>query len=218
MNNFVADNTADADLDAIVIWQYDLSPRICALIDQLKQWFNDTTGSVWDDLSDSFNIDSDYCDDFALSILGKIIGVPRFNVTVNGDVSTMPRELYRRIVVARFRLLNGGATMPDFRAFCDYVFGDGVVVPVDSHDMAMSFTWEGDDPTDDFGLAAKYVFDNYMDSIVEYPTGVYNNTPSGSAMFWMGENTGDKPTDVPSEFFYCGGFDNSSFTWKRKED
>ena len=50
------DNSIDAVLDKIVIWQYDESKSICALIDQFKQWSNDTTGSVWDSISKGFKI------------------------------------------------------------------------------------------------------------------------------------------------------------------
>lgn len=215
MTNFSIDNSVDADLDAIVTWQYDLSPRICALIDQFKQWFNDTTGSVWESLAKKFNVESDDCDDFALAILGRLIGVPRFNVVIDDETWSVSTELYRRIVVARFRLLQSAATIPDYVKFCDYIFGEGVVVPSDGHDMSLSFTWEGDEPSTEDELELKYIYDEYMELIVEYPTGVHDNIPSDCAMFWMGENAGNKPTNVPSQHFFCGGFDNSSFTWKR---
>ena len=203
------DNSIDAVLDKIVIWQYDESKSICALIDQFKQWHNDTTGSVWDSISKGFNLATkEDATDFALALFGRIMGVPRLDVTVDGVTRTMSKELYRRILVAKFRLLNGNGSIADYSKFVSTIFGSNVTF-TDNHDMSVAVEWTGGEPTDEDGKELKYAFDNYRKYIFSYPTGVEERLTITGKRFWLAENASDKPTASTNG----GGLDNSSFDW-----
>ena len=229
MNNYVINNSVDADLDAIVTWQYDNSAKICQLIDQFKSWFEDVCGGIWTQKANDFNINNqENVDDYVLSILGKIIGAPRLDVVVNNEVRTMSSELYRRIVVARYRLLSsklfrssnpdgseseyhGDATIVKAREFMQTVFGNNVSVS-DTHDMGISFSWTGGEPSSDDGKELKYVFDNAIDDIFAFPAGVHDNNDVGGRMFWLAGSTSDKSR--PEDDTRFGGLSDSSFDWK----
>ena len=203
------DNSIDAVLDKIVIWQYDESKSICALIDQFKQWSNDTTGSVWDSISKGFNLATkEDATDFALALFGRIMGVPRLDVTVDGVTRTMSMELYRRILVAKFRLLNGNGSIADYSKFVSTIFGSNVTF-TDNHNMSVAVEWTGDEPTDEDGKELKYAFNNYRKYIFSYPTGVDEVANEHGLRFWLGSTSESKPDeDVDG-----GGLDNSSFNW-----
>lgn len=229
MKNYVIDNSVNADLDAVVTWQYDNSAKICQLMDQFKSWFDDVCGGIWTKKAHDFNIgDPSNVDDYVLSVLGKIIGAPRLDVIVDDDVRTMSSELYRRIVVARYRLLSsklfkssnpdgseseyhGDATIVRAREFVQTVFGDNVSVS-DTHDMGISFSWIGGEPSSDDEKEQKYVFDNAIDDIFVFPAGVHDNDDVGGRMFWLAGSTPDK--SKPQDDTRFGGLSNSSFDWK----
>ena len=203
------DNSIDAVLDKIVIWQYDESKSICALIDQFKQWSNNTTGSVWDSISKGFNLATkEDATDFTLSLFGRVMGVSRLDVTVDGVTRTMSKELYRRILVAKFRLLNGNGSIADYSKFVSTIFGNNVTF-TDNHDMSVAVEWTGGEPTDEENKELKYAFDNYRKYIFSYPTGVEERLTITGKRFWLAENASDKPTASTNG----GGLDNSSFDW-----
>lgn len=230
MKDYVIDNSVDADLDAIVTWQYDGSDRICALMDQFKEWFGDVVGEIWTQKAQQFNIgDPDNTNDYVLSVLGKIIGAPRLDVVVGGEARTMSSDLYRRIVCARYRILaskvfkttssdgetaehHGDATIEHAKEFADIVF-DGNVSVYDTHDMGISFSWSGETPSTDLEKEQKYVFDHFIDDIFVFPTGVHDNLESNSRMFWLAGST--TATARPTDTVHFGGLSDSSFDWKR---
>lgn len=209
MNTATIDNSIDAVLDKIVIWQYDDSTSICALIDQFKQWFHDTTGSVWDSISKEFNLDNpEDVSDYTLSLMGKILGIPRQNVVVDGETRTMSRELYRRIIVAKFRLLNSNGSFGAYTKFLDEVFGGNVNIE-NNQDMSVSVEWIGDEPSTDDEKELKYAFDNYRKYIFTYPTGVEEQGEITGLRFWLAETH----SQTPAEGSNGGGLDESSFDW-----
>lgn len=223
------DNSINADLDAVVTWQYDNSAKICQLMDQFKDWFHDSCGGIWDNIAAWADIkDPEKANDFILSVLGKIIGAPRLDVVVRDETRTMSTELYRRIVVARYRILastnkdsdgndiswHRDATIDRAREFLDLVF-DGHVSITDNHDMSVSFSWDESEPESDLEIEQKYIFEHAMDDIFVFPAGVHDNDDSGSKMFWLAGDTASEAK--PTDFVHFGGLDNSSFAWKKSK-
>lgn len=223
------DNSINADIDAIVTWQYDNSAKICQLMDQFKSWFNDSCGEIWGNIAAWIGIgDPEKANDFILAVLGRIIGAPRLDVVVGNETRTMSTELYRRIVVARYRILastskdsdgndipwHRDATIDRAREFLNLVF-DGHVSITDNHDMSVSFSWDESEPETNLEIEQKYIFDHAMDDIFIFPAGVHDNDGSDSRMFWLAGDTAAEAK--PTDFVHFGGLDNSSFAWKKSK-
>ena len=101
MDKYELNNSVEADLDRTITWQYDNAVRLIASIGILKDFAAQSTAAYWDGWKDKV-VDINTADDFGLSIWGKILNCPRPTLT-GGTLST---EVYRRILKARFRLLN----------------------------------------------------------------------------------------------------------------
>ena len=149
-------------------------------------------------------------------------------MVVGNETRTMSTELYRRIVVARYRILastnkdsdgndipwHRDATIDRARKFLNLVF-DGHVSITDNHDMSVSFSWDESEPETDLEIEQKYIFDHAMDDIFVFPAGVHDNDDSDSRMFWLAGDTAAEAK--PTDFVHFGGLDNSSFAWKKSK-
>lgn len=210
MKDAKIDNSASADLDVIVTWQYDDSASICAFIDFLKTVFDKTCGDNWNGLVNALK-DKNALREFMLSILGRLIGVPRFDVTVGSTTSPVSIELYEKLIIGKFVLCFGGATTANYASFIKSAFGEGNVDVSTWNKMDLIFKWkDGVTPTTDEDIERKYVVDNWLERLIPYPVGVHDNDKSNSLRFWLAEET----DDVPAEGVNGGGLDESSFDWK----
>lgn len=174
MSYLTIDNTIDADLKRAVTWQYDNASNLVAVIGMFKDFFSQSTTSLWDAISLGIDITAaGSASDFMLAYWGRLLGMKRPVLTIGGSQVTLMSEAYRRLLVARFRLLNSAGTTSDYIAFLDYIF-DGAVSLSYSDNMAMTFTYTGNVPADtdtvDYHLYA--VLNQYPDSVFVYPAGV----------------------------------------------
>lgn len=194
MNNSIKD-----ELNRVITWQYDNSTNLIAIVMSLEHYYEESTEKFWDSwVDDVVNIDT--ATDFGLAVWGNILGVKRFVRTASGEpVST---ELYRKILKARAKLLDGNASMKDYCEFAYEIFGDKVIVS-DGLDMSLTFA---DDGLDGEELE---VFTDHLDDIVPYPTGVHDNNPSDSCVFGLEDQ--DPAMDSDPQI---GGLDDSTFAWK----
>ena len=150
--------------------------------------------SSWFDPSDPITI-TPLRDDCPIYTFRK---VPSKKIST-GKISS---ELYRKILKARVKLLSSNATIPDYYEFINSVF-DGKVKARDDLDMSLKFFDKGLDGEQ------KSVFDNHMDVIIAYPSGVRDNIKSYSPIFAL-----DGQQGVLSDDPITGGLDESSFIYK----
>ena len=150
--------------------------------------------SSWFDPSDPITI-TPLRDDCPIYTFRK---VPSKKIST-GKISS---ELYRKILKARVKLLSSNATIPDYCEFINTVF-DGKVKVIDGLDMSLKFEDNGLDGEQ------KSVFDNHMDVIIAYPSGVRDNIKSYSPIFALDGQQGVASTDP-----ITGGLDESSFIYK----
>ena len=150
--------------------------------------------SSWFDPSDPITI-TPLRDDCPIYTFRK---VPSKKIST-GKISS---ELYRKILKARVKLLSSNATIPDYCEFINTVF-DSKVKVIDGLDMSLKFEDDGLDGEQ------KSVFDNHMDVIIAYPSGVRDNIKSYSPIFALDGQQGVASTDP-----ITGGLDESSFIYK----
>lgn len=150
--------------------------------------------SSWFDPSDPITI-TPLRDDCPIYTFRK---VPSKKIST-GKISS---ELYRKILKAKVKLLSRNATIPDYCEFINAVF-DGKVKVIDGLDMSLKFEDNGLDGEQ------KSVFDNHMDVIIAYPSGVRDNNKSNSPIFAL-----DGQQKVASTDPITGGLDESYFIYK----
>lgn len=180
MSYLTIDNTIDADLKRAVTWQYDNASNLVAVIGMFKDFFRKSVSDLWDSIAAGINISiPDEASDFDLARWGKLLGVERPVLTIDGAGVTMRSEAYRRILVARFRLLNSGATTEDYITFIKYIFGEAVEISYNDN-MALTFSYVGNVPqsTDSVEYHLYAAFNQFPDTIFIYPAGVRSNVQS----------------------------------------
>ena len=180
MNNTNIDNTADSDLNRTITWQYDNAENLVATIGILKNFFRKSVSDLWDSIAAGVNISiPDEASDFDLAKWGKLLGVERPVLTIDGNSVTMKSEAYRRILVARFRLLNSDATTEDYITFIKYIFGEAVEISYNDN-MALTFSYVGNVPqsTNSVEYHLYAAFNQFPDAIFIYPAGVRSNVQS----------------------------------------
>lgn len=186
------------ELDRVILWQYDNS-NLVGFVQLLADFLGQSTKQFWEDWqSDVVNVDT--ANDFGLAVWGKVLGIER-PVISTGTIST---ELFRKIVKARFELMNSSATIHDYIKYVDAIFGEGMVTVADGNDMSISF---GEYAGGDEELAKLSV-----ESLIPYPAGVRDNAEASGRFLAFVETDGAAPS--ASTYPRAGGFDESTFNWK----
>ena len=212
MKEAVIENSATADINKVVTWQYDQSASIGKLADLMISIFDGICGRQWSYFASALDDANSPMHEYVLSVLGKIIGVPRFDVTIDDETRPVSLALYRKLVIGKFILSTKGSAMANYKSFLDYVFGEGVVGVESENKMDLSFFWAVEEPTANEEKEKQFVVDNWLGIIVLYPTGVKDNSISTSPRFWLAENS----SDAPSADVHGGGLDESSFDWHKR--
>ena len=76
MNSAIIDNAIGADITRCITCQFDKATRLVGIITALKDFYDQSTGELWDGMIDSVeNIDE--ANDYGLSVWGKILNVKR---------------------------------------------------------------------------------------------------------------------------------------------
>lgn len=192
MTTFPTDNTDNGDIMRSVTWQYADASKLVGALEILKEAFDQTTKDFFNSFVAQLNVSS--TDAFGLSVLGKCLGVPR--------VASISDENYAKLIIGRVKLLNSDATLEDYRAYVEYVFGGAVTVS-DTLEMGLSYSIASD--ADEW---ISELITNYPDAAFVFPSGVRSTEHSDSLMFGL-SNDGDTPQDT-----FCGGLDDSSLNWR----
>lgn len=199
MNTAAIDNSDGGEILASILWQYEHASNIVGVIETFKAAYDASTKDFFDALLQRYNLASEGIDDFGLAVWGVILNLPR--PFVNG--SMLSSEVYRRILLGKLRLLDSDATMENYAAYCNLVFGDGAVSVVDEGQMELTFVAN---TTLDEELVALL---DMQKKIIPYPAGVKSNEHSSSPMFCF---EGQQP--VEDDDPQAGGLDDSSFCWR----
>ena len=190
------------ELDRVILWQYDNS-NLVGFVQLLADFLGQSTKQFWEDWqSDVVNVDT--ANDFGLAVWGKVLGIER-PVISTGTIST---ELFRKIVKARFELMNSSAAIPDYIKYVDAIFGEGMVTVSDGNDMSISF---GEYTGQDEELSGLNI-----NSLIPYPAGVRDNAEASGRCLAFVETNGAVPS--ASTYPRAGGFDESTFNWKEGEN
>ena len=215
------DNSIDADLNKVIIWQYDNSPNLIALIDSFKAFFRQSTEEFWNSLSvQTFLADPDSVDDYGLALWGAILDTERPIVNYKAeDEDTasdhlISSDFYRTLLLARLHAMQKPATLQTCIDYTNEVFGNGNITVTDNGDMSLTYSI-ADGKT--LSLEMTALIEQFPKVAFVWPAGVYNGEKSSSPMFWLAENSTSTSSDKPASDVNGGGLDNSSFTWIRNQ-
>lgn len=191
MTTFPIDNTDNGDIMRSVTWQYADASKLVGALEILKEAFDQTTKDFFDSFVEKLNVSS--ADSFGLSILGKCLGIPK--------ITSIPDENYKKLLVGRVKLLNSDATLEDYRAYVEDVFGGAVTVS-DTLEMGLSYSIASDAP-----LWVTKLITKYPDVAFVFPSGVRSSEHSDSLMFGLDGQQNNTNISV-------GGLDESGFNWR----
>lgn len=212
METFETDNSDQGDINRAISWQFDNAEHIIGIIGLFKSFYDESTKDYFDSLMAKFDLTKEIVGgipdegvDWGLSVWGKLLGVKRPFVTVDGSQTMISSDFYRRILLAKVRLLSKEATVPNYIGYVTDMFGEGNVTVVDGKDMSLKFAAkDGNTLSQEEQLAILQV----PDIIFSYPSGVKNNAHSDSLMLGLSADNGT------AQDTFCGGFDESSFCWR----
>lgn len=179
------DNSANGDMKRVITWQFDNASKLRDTIYIFRDFFNASIKNVADKIESVVNFAGvETADDYALSVWGKLLGVDRPTVLVNGVETSLLAEAYRKLLVARFRLLNSDASAVAYGDFLTALFGNSVQITQDGG-MALKFSYTGTAPSE--GNTVEYhlyrLFSDKPDAIFVYPAGVKDDTKSDGPVF-----------------------------------
>lgn len=125
MTNQIIDNNISDDIKKSILWQYDNAQKLVAIINLFSDYAEESTENLWDkyhDLISIFDNTAAQDDNFALSLWGIILGIPRpswtdYSVTPN-VTAPISNALYFKILKANFHLYNSRFS---FRDIGDYL-------------------------------------------------------------------------------------------------
>lgn len=206
MNTSYLDNSDNGDILRSILWQYEHASNVVGVIETLKCAYDATTKDFYDALLRMYDLASATVSDFGLTVWGIILSCPRPALDIGGDIAMAGSELYRRLLLAKLRLLDSDSTMESYQSFCDTVFGDGNVSPHTSNEMDLTFSANSGANLSEEEEALLAI----QKSIFPYPSGVKTNEHSESLMFGLdGQQDSLDATDPD-----VGGLDESGFCWR----
>ena len=179
------DNSVNGDMKRVITWQFDNAEKLRDTIYIFRDFFNASIKNVADKIESVVNFAGvETADDYALSIWGRLLGVDRPTVLVNGVETPLLAEAYRKLLVARFRLLNSDASAVAYGDFLTALFGNSVQITQDGG-MALKFSYTGTAPSE--GNTEEHhlyrLFTDKPDAIFVYPAGVKDDTKSDGPVF-----------------------------------
>ncbi len=134
MTTATIDNALGDDFGRVVLWQYDKAYNFLRILDVLSSWFLVSVTQFWNAYLERM-VAIDTADAFGLKMWGVILGQDRPNYAVysteNGEDShpvPVSDDMYRRILKARFFLMNAPGSIEDYSRAVNMVFpaSDGV--------------------------------------------------------------------------------------------
>lgn len=190
----------DTNLLSSIIWQYDNAPNLQSLITQKNDWYNANVEQFWQDIITNFlNINT--ANDWGLGLWGNILQVSR-TINVNGQLTTLSTEMYRRLILGKLSLIKSNGSVPEINAYLNFIFQDkktstslGAIVR-DNQDMSVYYIFNFEPTDEEMALINSRTFlptpTGVQDKIYileEYKIFGFYNTgfqPFGQAPFWDG--------------------------------
>ncbi len=126
------------DLLKHIFWQYNNAPAFNSLINSKQNWYDENQKKFWNDwVKNVLNISS--ANDYGLAIWGILLGIPRIYV-VNGEDVSLTKNQYKKVILARLKLINMRCTVPEINELLKFLFGEyGKAYVVDNHDMTITY-------------------------------------------------------------------------------
>lgn len=232
MTNAVIDNSAKAEIGKVVLWQYDQAPHLLGMIQMLSSFHDAATKDIWDFyMNKVVNIDEaskDDGSDFALSILGALLGIER--PTVDGE--TMSRAQYAAFLKGYAELMSSNFTIPDINKYLRTVFGYDTlgrnkVFVTDGYDMTIHYHpndgTSDDDGSDSYGdvsLTAEqeWIIENLYDFAFPFPAAVKDGRVLDTIAFGIVESDVGTTRPIQTNGIDIGGLDDSTFYYEYDED
>ena len=174
MSNFTINDILqyNPDLEQHILWQYDNAKVLKAIIEAKKTWYYNNLQDFWGQIVYNFlNIAS--ANDWGLNLWGKILQVKRL-YDINGQQISLSKELYRRLIKGKLKLLFSSGSIPEIHKYCNDIFKDYIqdnsfaVYVKDNNDMTLSYTINFVPTTEELALL-------YDRSFLPTPAGVKAN-------------------------------------------
>lgn len=110
----------DINLIQNIIWQYENAESLKSLIVQKNKWYDENLKAFWQKIIDEFlNIQT--AEDWGLNLWGKILDVKR-TYNVNGTLTTLSKELFRRLILGKLQLIHSNGTVPEINKYLNFIF------------------------------------------------------------------------------------------------
>lgn len=207
MKTQIIDNSCEKELNKCIIWQFESSEKLIGIVQTAIDFSNNYIRDFWDSyITDIANIDT--ATDFGLSVIGMKLNVPRPIVLIGDVRKSISTDLYRAILKARVKLLEGNGSIAGYKEYIASVFGVDNVMVVDNLDMSISFAIN---ITNTLSDEQKAVIEQCKDIIFAYPAGVRTNDVGDGIIF--GLDGQQKKTDSDYE---VGTFGESTFLRESK--
>ena len=207
MKTQIIDNSCEKELNKCITWQFESSEKLIGIVQTAIDFSNNYIRDFWDSyIKDIANIDT--ATDFGLSVIGMKLNVPRPIVLIGDVRKSISTDLYRAILKARVKLLEGNGSIAGYKEYIASVFGVDNVMVVDNLDMSISFAINITNTLSDEQMA---VIEQCKDIIFAYPAGVRTNDVGDGIIF--GLDGQQKKTDSDYE---VGTFGESTFLRESK--
>lgn len=181
MKTQIIDNSCEKELNKCITWQFESSEKLIGIVQTAIDFSNNYIRDFWDSyITDIANIDT--ATDFGLSVIGMKLNVPRPIVLIDGVYKSISTNLYRAILKARVKLLEGNGSIAGYKEYITSVFGVDNVMVVDNLDMSISFAIN---ITNTLSDEQKAVIEQCKDIIFAYPAGVRTNDVGDGIIFGL---------------------------------
>ena len=181
MKTQIIDNSCEKELNKCITWQFESSEKLIGIVQTAIDFSNNYIRDFWDSyIKDIANIDT--ATDFGLSVIGIKLNIPRPIVLIDNERKSISTELYRAILKAKVKLLEGNGSIAGYKEYIASVFGADNVTVVDNFDMSISFTINSTNTLSD---EQKAVIEQCKDIIFAYPAGVRTNDVGDGIIFGL---------------------------------
>lgn len=110
----------DANLIQNIIWQYEDAEKLKGLILAKNEWYSKNLNDFWQKIVNDFlNIQT--ATDWGLNLWGQILQVSR-SYNVNGEITTLSTEFYRRVILGKLQLIRSNGTAPEINKYLNFIF------------------------------------------------------------------------------------------------
>jgi hypothetical protein len=181
MKTQIIDNSCEKELNKCITWQFESSEKLIGIVQTAIDFSNNYIRDFWDSyIKDIANIDT--ATDFGLSVIGIKLNIPRPIVLIDNERKSISTELYRAILKAKVKLLEGNGSIAEYKEYIASVFGVDNVMVVDNLDMSISFAIN---ITNTLSDEQKAVIEQCKDIIFAYPAGVRTNDVGDGIIFGL---------------------------------